>query len=208
MPESPFSSTFFERDLRADHIPWKRSKDHAVKWSRGARPSPGVHINWAGEPITGSERQKELSRPRPSPEYLKKGRHNVVKLRGQWDMPNSRVRNKIYAQQEISDPANMAEDPTSPVTRRVSVSDNNVLYSFDRLDTTPHLPVTLGSLVKTTGRDTEKLVEKEYEVINTNGESLTGRKARRDLRKGHTGDPGTALGPEESIVEDEGFELV
>lgn len=83
---------------------------------------------------------------------------------------------------------------------------DNILYSFDKNDT-PGRPLTLDIFVKSTGRETERLVEKEYEVIDGNGEMLNGKKARRILRKGAT-DPGTALGVGDEVVEDEGFELV
>lgn len=121
------------------------------------------------------------------------------------------MRNKIYAQKEINDTAisrSLADLslPTSPIARRGLSTSDNILYSFDRTDTPGH-PVTLDIFVKTTGRDTERLIEKEYEVINANGEALSGKKARRDLRKMHT-DPGTALGLDDAIIEDEGFELV
>lgn len=125
-------------------------------------------------------------------------------------MPGSRVRSKIHAKTEISDVAtnrSLADMPLprSPMTRGLSASEN-ILYSFDRTDT-PGRPLTLDIFVKSTGRETERLVEKEYEVIDANGEPLNGKKARRILRKTAT-DPGTALGSPDDIVEDEGFELV
>lgn len=210
MAESPVSPLDFQRDFRAVNTPWKRTKDHDVKWSRGARPSAGVKINWTGEAYTGSDKQKELVRPRGkfNAPNLKR-EHNIVKPRGNWDMPNGRVRNKIYAQKEINDTAisrSLADLSLPTLPRRGLSASDNILYSFDRTDS-PGRPVTLDIFVKTTGRDTERLVEKEYEVINANGESLTGKKARRDLRKTHA-DPGTALGADETIIEDEGFELV
>ena len=62
----------------------------------------------------------------------------------------------------------------------------------------PTTPQPLSIFVKVTGRETEKLVEKEYEVLDDNGQALKGRKARYNLRHGNSQNP----------REDEGFELL
>lgn len=82
---------------------------------------------------------------------------------------------------------------------------DNVLYSFDRADS-PGRPLTLEVFVKKTGRDTEKLVEKEYEVLDVNGDALKGRKARRNLRGGAKSS--AKLTDKEAEVDEDGFELV
>ena len=82
-----------------------------------------------------------------------------------------------------------------------SVSDN-VFYSFDRSES-PGKPLALDIFVKTTGRETERLVEKEYEVVDGNGETLKGRKARRNLRMGVAESSNADL-----LDEADGFELV
>lgn len=82
---------------------------------------------------------------------------------------------------------------------------DNVLYSFDRADS-PGRPLTLEVFVKKTGRDTEKFVEKEYEILDVNGDALKGRKARRNLRGG--ANTGTKSTEEEAEVDEDGFELV
>lgn len=98
-----------------------------------------------------------------------------------------------------------------------------VYYSFDHAESPGHRPLTLGAFVKTTGRETEKLVEREYEVLDCNGEALRGRKARRVLRKEESSSSTTSTaaaairssgagGHERKDdgegFEDEGFELV
>ena len=83
------------------------------------------------------------------------------------------------------------------------MASDNVLYSFDRADT-PGRPLTLDVFVKTTGRETERLVEREYEVLDENGQSLKGRNARRVLRRGGTSDGDIDKGG----LEDDGFELI
>ncbi|KAK3318395.1 hypothetical protein B0H66DRAFT_236157 [Apodospora peruviana] len=211
---SDMSPVEYERDFRRANTEWRRSKSATVKWSRGARPGAGVRQNFMGEFTSGTETQQAKSRPQKkwSDECsrMPKDEHNIVKARGNWDMPFGRVRNKIHAQTEIKDAAtsrSLAElpSPSSPIGRGMSISDN-ILYSFDRTDS-PGRPLTLDIFVKTTGRETERLVEKEYEILDANGEPLKGRKARRHLRKNGT-DPGTLMAPEGSTIEDEGFELV
>lgn len=82
----------------------------------------------------------------------------------------------------------------------MSASDN-FLYSFDRVES-PGGPVTLDLFVKPASpRDTERLVRKEYEVLDANGQPLKGRKAKKDLRR-------AALDPTPDADEDDGFELV
>lgn len=86
--------------------------------------------------------------------------------------------------------------------RRMNGSDN-ILYSFDRAET-PGKPLSLDVFFKTNPRETEKFVEKEYEILDANGEALKGRKARRDLRRQSP----HAIAEEPGLIEDEGFELV
>lgn len=87
-----------------------------------------------------------------------------------------------------------------PSRRDLSLSDNST-YSFDRTES-PNRPLNLGIFVKTTNRDTERLVEREYEILDAAGESLHGRKARQDLRK-------AASAAESRVMEnDDDFELI
>jgi len=200
-----------ERDLRSAKHEWKRDKTSAEKWSRGAVPSPGVRFDFAtGEPLTGSESQQAKVRPRGrycdhNSHYHTKRNTNFVKMRRNFDNSETLFRTKLHAKSEINEANRYLGDlpPTAPgLVRRQSVADD-VLYSFDRLDT-PGRPYSLDFFVKApTARQTEKFVEKEYEILDTHGEALKGRKARRELRHGHA-DPGA----QDTIVEDEGFELV
>ncbi|KAK3688180.1 hypothetical protein B0T22DRAFT_147520 [Podospora appendiculata] len=198
----------YERDFRSANKEWKRTKDSSSKWAHGSRASPGVYMNMiTGEGLTGNEGQHAKSRPVKEIKSPWKREHNIVKARNTYLMPYGRVRSKLHAQNEIRDDASRSLGelpPLSPVGRKLSLSDN-IMYSFDRHDS-PDRPLTLDIFVKSTGRDTEKLVEKEYEVVDFNGDALTGRKARRNLRKTTT--EGAALPVPEYVEEDEGFELV
>lgn len=90
--------------------------------------------------------------------------------------------------------------------------DAGVLYSFDRADT-PGRPLTLDVFVKKTGgaKETEKLVEREYEVLDENGEAVRGRKAKAVLRKKGSSSGATAGGKDgdqEGREVEDGFELI
>lgn len=118
------------------------------------------------------------------------------------------MRSKVSAQEEIDEATGASRSILdylpSPHRQRSDPMDN-VLYSFDRTDT-PGRPLTLEVFVKTTGRETEKFVEKEYEVIDGNGDALKGRKARQNLRRGMTA--GAKAANEDFEIDEDGFELV
>lgn len=77
------------------------------------------------------------------------------------------------------------------------------MYSFDRSES-PYKPLTLDVFVKTNPKETEKFVEKEYEILDNNGDALKGRKARQNLRRKNR----AASAEEPDVIEDDGFELV
>lgn len=77
------------------------------------------------------------------------------------------------------------------------------MYSFDQTES-PGKPLSLDVFVKTNTKATEKFVEKEYEILDYNGDPVKGRKALKDLHRGKT----APLIEEAALVEDEGFELV
>lgn len=116
---------------------------------------------------------------------------------------SSRVRSKVSAQEEIDAASRSILDYLPSPARRDSSATDNILYSFDHTES-PGRPLTLDIFVKTTGRDTEKLVEKEYEILDANGDFVKGKKARRTLRQG------AAMGTssDEPEVDEDGFELV
>lgn len=92
--------------------------------------------------------------------------------------------------------------PSPHAQRKDSVSDD-FLYSFDQTES-PGKPLSLDVFVKTNTKETEKFVEKEYEILDYNGDPVKGRRALKDLHRGKTAPPTG----EPELVEDEGFELV
>ena len=78
---------------------------------------------------------------------------------------------------------------------------------YNSIDTgMPERQLPLEVYVRPDARATEKFVEKEYEVLDWNGEAVKGKKARRALRVGREGSG--AHEEEEEIREEDGFELV
>ncbi|KAK0643530.1 hypothetical protein B0T16DRAFT_392038 [Cercophora newfieldiana] len=202
-------SAQFERDLRGSKQEWKRGKDSSEKWARGVWPAPGIRLDMVtGLPVNGTESHQAKVRPRSR--FCDNGHHtkrtpNFVKMRNGYDAPASRVKAKLHAARECDDPSSLSISELPPLTprivRRMSTTDN-ALYSYDRTDT-PGKPLTLDIFIKApTARDTEKFVEKEYEILDANGQALKGRKARHNLRHAATDPDG------EEITEVDGFELL
>lgn len=160
-----------------------------------------------------------LTTPRSHRPFAK-NTQNVVKLRSAFDMPDARRRSKLHAQSEIQDADALLDASSSALSspslsRTLAVSATAAdpfVYSFDRTDS-PGRPLTLEVFVKkTTGRETEKLVEREYEVLDANGQAVRGRRARAVLRRGGTESSGDGNGKGEEEEqwgkEEDGFELV
>lgn len=234
MATSLDSSVQYERDLRSSHKEWKRTKDSSTKWASGARDLPGVKKSWSmtGELLSSNQHHpNQMIKSRPARkvrdacgcEYPKQSSRNMYKLRGGNVGYHSINFPKLFAAKDIrygddhdfSTPPSRStrSSPSVSTTKNLfssitSASEDNFLYSFDQ-DSTPgfsRTPLTLENFVKTDDRKTEKFVEKEYEILDANGEALKGRKAkRRGLRGGASQQE---KGEDEEVVEDEGFELV
>ncbi|KAK3398589.1 hypothetical protein B0T20DRAFT_479346 [Sordaria brevicollis] len=230
------SSVQYERDLRSSHKEWKRTKDSSSKWASGTRDLPGVKKSWSmtGELLSNQHHPNQMIKSRPARkvrdacgcEYPKQSSRNMYKLRGGNVGYHSINFPKLFAAKDIRYGDDVDYSTPSRTTTRSSPSvttsknlfasitsastqaEDNFLYSFDE-DSTPgfsRTALTLENFVKTDDRKTEKFVEKEYEILDANGEALKGRKAkRRGLRV-----PGGGASQDkgEEVEEDEGFELV
>ncbi|ROW09564.1 hypothetical protein VMCG_02300 [Cytospora schulzeri] len=199
----------YERDFRSANHEWKRGKDARAKWSYGSTAT----APWYGclPPDVESENFKAQPLGKQSeqfgPFYKDKGNINkYARTTGRMkDIPSSCVRPKVSAQEEIDAASRSILDYLPSPVRRQSSTTDNILYSFDHTES-PGRPLTLDVFVKTTGRDTEKLVEKEYEILDANGDAVKGKKARRTLRQGAT--TGANPASDEPEVDEDGFELV
>jgi len=117
-------------------------------------------------------------------------------------MPHQRVRATINARDEIRDPS-LTQSLLSllpPQGRPELIFSEGLPRGLDRMESSSR-PLSLGIFVTATSRDTERLVEREYEVLDATGQSLHGRKAREDLRKAASTEYGL-------MSSDDGFELV
>ncbi|KAH8681603.1 hypothetical protein BX600DRAFT_429524 [Xylariales sp. PMI_506] len=204
-------ATSFEvtRDIRSASQDPKRAKEKYAKWAHGVRPSAGCKYNaWDPELIlTGNEGQRNKVRPGRTYDTHRIQTHNIVKAKFVHDIKPSHSRAKVDAMEELQDPAisrsliDLLPQPND-AHRSPGVTDG-FLYSFDH-NNSPGKPLALDAFIKSNPRETEKLVEKEYEILDSNGDALKGRKARQNLRRQS---PRTM--PEEpATVEDDGFELV
>ncbi|KAI1461827.1 hypothetical protein F4805DRAFT_184197 [Annulohypoxylon moriforme] len=201
------------RDLRSSAQDSKRFKDQVAKWSLGYREQEEieevVNVTLPGENRWERKEYQGIQyRPWMPTSHSKRWHaQNVVKQRqGRFEDRTRSWCIRMDAQLELKDPNNISRSlqeliPSSP-RRNPSISDN-ILYSFDRSES-PYKPLTLDVFVKANPKETEKFVEKEYEILDNNGDALKGRKARQNLRRKNRA---TAAG-EPEIVEDEGFELV
>ncbi|KUI68803.1 hypothetical protein VM1G_04159 [Cytospora mali] len=195
----------YERDIRSANQEWKRGKDASVKWSYGSTSS------WLGTEDVAPEnfRAQPIGKLSDRTRLFYKDKGNVNKLARTTgrikDLPSNNVRSKVSAKEEIEAASRSVLDYLPSPVRRQSTTTDNVIYSFDHTES-PGRPLTLDIFVKTTGRDTEKFVEKEYEILDANGDALKGRKARRTLRQGVSSGSKSADGEPE--VDEDGFELV
>ncbi|KAI1074588.1 hypothetical protein F5B20DRAFT_429927 [Whalleya microplaca] len=201
------------RDFRSFSQDSKRIKEHKEKWSRGYRPSAGCKTSIYNSDVilTGSESQREKIRPERPINNHHSATPNIVKLRGhgnnRWGISQPHTRAKMDALAELRDPSNISRSlhelmPSSSNRRKPSSSDN-ILYSFDRTES-PGKPLSLEVFVKSNPKETEKFVEKEYEILDNNGDALKGRKARQNLRRKNP----TPTAEEPDIIEEDGFELI
>ncbi|KAB5576473.1 hypothetical protein GE09DRAFT_1216169 [Coniochaeta sp. 2T2.1] len=212
--DSSADHTQYDRDLRGASQEYKRYQDSTHKWRLGAIPlSPvrGVYIDdGRGSVITTVDRPAELGKVRPrhgdhASDPHKDGRNlNKVGRSNHWSssyrtvIAKTRIADEIDAAAAAGFKDHAGGDP--PVSPTAGVGNDPFIYSFDSV-VTPGAPLSLDVFVKQpTARDTERLVEKEYEVVDENGLALKGKERKGNLRK-------TGSGVEEARVED-GFEIV
>ncbi|KAK4644420.1 hypothetical protein QC761_304630 [Podospora bellae-mahoneyi] len=210
MANLTIESRQFERDLRHSAKERKRVKDHNTKWQHGSRFLSGVVTEgfWDQVKPVKYSNDAHIAKMKPDKRYVDRYHfarkptvgQNIVKGRSNWHTPDSVIKNNLAKNINAAD-LNDANASTIPTL----APQDDVLYSFDRHDS-PDRPVTLEVFVKArnTQKETEKLVEKEYEVVDGNGEAVKGRKAKKVLRSGTS----ERREENEPVVVEGGFELV
>ncbi|KAK8090715.1 hypothetical protein PG994_000220 [Apiospora phragmitis] len=194
------------RDFRAAAQDPKRAKERYSKWSRGSRPLPGSKDDIL-DPFHADAKVRP-QRAFPEAPRNRTRTHNIVKAKTPWDIPHNHSRAKVNPMEEMSDPSmtrSLIEMlPSSDHVVKTNVVDR-ALYSFDRVDS-PGKPLSLDVFVKSDTKGTEKLIEREYEVLDINGDALKGRKARRILR--HPSPKQHAISNDFNAEDVDGFQLV
>ncbi|OCL06275.1 hypothetical protein AOQ84DRAFT_378775 [Glonium stellatum] len=168
--------TFSTADLRGGAVDYNRDKGQRVKWAHGASFGPG--------------RRVEDNRPRPARIYptvksaFGDARHKA----------RVAVRNDIaYASGDSSADEDVEEASAAPVP------DADITYSFDAARGPSHGSQILGlalakAIERYEVRATDKLIKEEYEVLDTDGESIASGPSRK--------------GKKNTVVEEEDYEFV
>ncbi|KAK0665912.1 hypothetical protein QBC41DRAFT_158779 [Cercophora samala] len=213
MANLTLESRQFERDLRHSAKERKRVKDHNVKWQYGNRFLSGVVTEgWFDQtkPVKYAN-DAQIAKVKPEKRLADRYHYhrkptvgqNIVKGRSSWGTPDSAIRNRLAKSINAAD----LDGVNANNVGGFAGAQDDVLYSFDRQELSPgRRPVRLEVFVKAgnTQKETERLVEKEYEVVDGNGEAVKGRRAKRVLRSGTS----ERKEEEEPVVVEGGFELV
>lgn len=201
-------------DLRSEAQDAKRAREHSQKWANGTRPLSGVctitcrssldsyrHDNFHD----GRVRPDKADRQYP---FKTQNVNKTLRVMSQIDMPQDRYRANLDARVQIADPDSLTDylavEPAGfPEARSPA---DGVLYSFDS-QVTPG-PLSLDVFIKENPRATraaERHLENEYEIVDGNGDSVKGRRARNMLR----GQKNAPLEEHSELArDDDGFELI
>ncbi|KAI9167277.1 hypothetical protein HJFPF1_03403 [Paramyrothecium foliicola] len=195
-----------ERDLRSADRDLKRDRDLTAKWEHGSRPLPNGKNPDLLEQMPGLQNECSASLIRPRKKWSEwrrshttKKNHNVNKPESNWDLPAGRMRTAANAKHEVQDASNshslvyLLPNPRQTFVRTESSQPH------ENQEGLPDMLLPLSLFIKTSGRETERLVEKEYEILDDSGQLLKGRKARYNLRHGND---------HNSKQDDDGFELL
>jgi len=200
----------YERDLRSASHGAKRAKDHSTKWALGVREGPGVKLVVSSNPL---ERQQFLKssnnakvRPDRQPTKHERETVNLNRERSHVGLSRGRADATFGARDEIRNAPQSKSiiDLLSASSNRGDAAED-FLYSFDNTDS-PAPALTLDAFVKPRPRETEKLVAKEYEILDANGDAVRGKRARRTLRQAASASPEAR--PQPAVLEEDDFELV
>jgi hypothetical protein len=201
MAVSNYSITL-ERDLRGTDRDFKRNKDQTAKWMHGARPLNDPKQDGSSS-LLADNAASLLMRPNKKlseNSHNTKKSHNSNKPETNWDLPAGRMRAAAQAKEEMQDAFSAQSLVDLLLTGQptpVAATGSETPASASTSDL-PVMSMPLEYFVKATGREIEKLVEKEYAILDENGQLLKGRKARHNLRHGTN----------QKLQVDEGFELL
>lgn len=172
--------TFSTGDLRSGAKDYNRDKEQRVKWAHGPAYGPG--------------RRVEDNHPRPAryraPPKLPSAFGDVRQK------ARVTVKNDIaYASGDSSADEEIEEASAAPVP------DADIAYSYDAAQGPNHGSQILGlalakAIERYEGRETDKLVKEEYEVLNTDGEPIA------------SGPSGKGANKKDAAADEEDYEFV
>ncbi len=214
-------------DLRSAHIEFKRSRDSTMKWCRGFIAENTIYDAPVAKIVDVSTARKIVPLRPPAKESSVGRRQNVGKGRpspyySPWaararDTSDARLQTKEGMGFGHADLDEMGSGPGAAAAAAAvaAAASSGIFYSFDHTDSPPDA-LSLEAYMKPNVRATEKLVEREYEVLDGNGDAVSGRKARHVLRReaagaGALSTAGPSTAPKAPLIEvldDEDFELV
>jgi hypothetical protein len=194
-----------DRDLRSASHDAKRNNDSNHKWVMGRVHHPGVRVALDGELLGGSNdahRSKAKPAKRTWSPLPKVDHHsNINKLNRRHDQTAHTV-SYCNAHDEIRDAKGSRSIIDLLPGAGPAAARDDFLYSYDQTDSPAHV-LSLEVFVKPDVKGTERFVEKEYEILDANGEAVKGRKARQTLRKSASAEKKMV-----EVVDEDGFELI
>jgi len=210
-------------DLRSDSHSYKRDKNHNSKWAFGLRTGRmdgNLGTAWTAQDPPATHVRIVPEKPSTRSSNAAKSNPNVsTKTRGithyGTESANLRLTRKSDALRDAKSEDSkslsrsladlLPSTATAVPIEKNKATEGDILYSFDKKNS-PSDSVNLGGLIaaaekKFQEKQTDKLVRKEYEVLDVNGEKET-RKSKR-----------AAVGATKSVAvvtldDDEDYELV
>jgi hypothetical protein len=115
------------------------------------------------------------------------------------DLPAGRVRRAAHVKAEMDQAHSHRLSPETPSSANTEHTATGITEQQHQLVTdSVFTPLSLGHFIKTSVYETEQFVQREYEIVDANGQLLQGRRARQNLRHGK----------DENAQSIEGFEVI
>lgn len=107
-----------------------------------------------------------------------------VRRKSNWEMPYRRAGARVHTRYDIQEGLDMHSTANDLVSNDSAGTGDcrDVPCSCAGIGSV-NTPSSLGLFITSTNQEMERLVEREYQVIDGNGEVLKGRKARYGLRR-------------------------
>ncbi|CAK7199812.1 hypothetical protein SEUCBS139899_002498 [Sporothrix eucalyptigena] len=204
MPSTNYNYTSRDhQDFRGGNQEQQRFTNDVQKWTRyRCRPLiENIHDHpdiQNGVPVKTVLRGRGFHSHWSPPKFSNVNKINRASF---WDMPKNRLRTSYEAHNELQEANSMSASVLVSTSTYTPPTSINVAANGATLDggDAPLRSLPLSAFIKQPSvRDTEKMATREYEIVDHNGSTATGRRARDLLRQTPTSIPNT----------DSGFELI